>query len=131
MDVSKYKQNEKNIFVGVQHITAHYRVANGQDSYDELLINGKASSDAASLMQGTWSKGEFGLKLVAAFAPQASPRFRFLRAAHLENTDVFVYEFSVANRTIGCGHGYGRREPCFPATRAKSGPLLRTGRSCD
>jgi hypothetical protein len=119
MDVSKYKQNEKNIFVGVQHITAHYRAANGQDSYDELLINGKASSDAASLMQGTWSKGEFGLKLVAAFAPQASPRFRFLRAAHLENTDVYVYEFSVAKQNNQLWPWIWKERTVFPGYEGK------------
>src|SRR4051812_11357818 len=77
MKVEKFEDINKNVpsSIYMQRIQARARYLNGKDSYDDLRVNGKPMKDDSALLQGAWSFGEFGIKLLAAFAPKDHPKF--------------------------------------------------------
>lgn len=79
----------------IQHVTGKVRLVDGQDSYENLRIDGKQKFKESDLFEGTWPVGEFGLKLMAAFAPEDEPSFRFLRETNLDGRRMFEYQFAV------------------------------------
>jgi hypothetical protein len=79
----------------MQKIHAQARYVNGKDYYDNLQINGKLVESTNELIEGTWSFGEFGAKLLAAFNPKNRPKFKFSREDKVSGVPAFEYEFHV------------------------------------
>jgi hypothetical protein len=81
----------------MQRIHARARYYNGKDSYDDLSINGRPS-DKTQLVEGTWSFGEFGAKLLAAFSPKNRPNIRFERETKINGVPAYEFSFNVDHR---------------------------------
>jgi hypothetical protein len=99
MNVEKYEDVTRSYrsTQAMQKIHAHARYVNGIDYYDDLRINGRPSDNGA-LIEGTWSFGEFGAKLLAAFNPKSHPVFKFSRKTKTNGVESFEYEFHVENK---------------------------------
>ena len=97
MKVEKFEDVNKSIrsSVFMQRIHARARYVKGKDSYDDLRVNGRPMKDDSALIEGTWSFGEFGIKLLAAFAPKDYPTFKYLRNANVNGVESYEYEFRV------------------------------------
>jgi hypothetical protein len=96
MDVEKYEDvtNNYRSTQPMQKIRAHARYVNGIDYYDNLQINGRPSNNGA-LIEGTWSFGEFGAKLLAAFNPKNHPVFKYTGKGKVNGIEAYEYEFHV------------------------------------
>jgi hypothetical protein len=99
MEVEKYE--DVNQFYKsthyMQRIHARARYLNGKDSYDDLSINGRPS-DKIELVEGTWSFGEFGAKLLAAFSPKNHPNVSFSKETKVNGTPAYEFRFDVDQR---------------------------------
>lgn len=97
MKVEKFEDINQNMrsSVYMQRIQARARYVNGKDSYDDLRVNGKLMKDDSALIEGTWSFGEFGIKLLAAFAPKDHPSFKYVRNSTIDGIESYEYEFRV------------------------------------
>lgn len=99
MEVEKYEdvnQSYKSTHY-MQKIHARARYFNGKDSYDDLSINGRPS-DKMELVEGTWSFGEFGAKLLAAFSPKNHPNVSFSKETKVNGTPAYEFSFNVEQR---------------------------------
>jgi hypothetical protein len=97
MSVEKYEDITRTYrsTQSMQKIHAHARYVNGKDYYDNLEINGKQVESTNQLIEGTWSFGEFGAKLLAAFNPKNHPKFSFSKGTKVNGVPAFEYGFRV------------------------------------
>jgi len=79
----------------MQKVHAQARYVNGKDSYDDLHVNGRLVESTSQLIEGTWSFGEFGAKLLAAFNPKNRPKFSFSRDTKVNGVPAYEYGFHV------------------------------------
>ena len=115
----------------MQKIHARARFVSGKDYYDDLHINGKPSADTEQLIEGTWSFGEFGAKLLAAFNPKNHPSFKFERRTRIKGVEAFEYEFEVEPKNNRFWRWLFNRRATLPGYEgklwvdAKDGSILR------
>lgn len=67
----------------------------GNDRYEDLMLDGKKTNKSLEQLGGQTSTGEFGGMLASLFQPIRNTDFQFQRAATLEDTDVVIYTFKV------------------------------------
>lgn len=68
---------------------------NGQESYRNLAINGKATKKKMEDLSGAWSTGEFGSVLADVFSPATAADFEFRKESRSGGRAAMVYDFSV------------------------------------
>jgi hypothetical protein len=112
----------------MQKIEARARYVNGKDSYDDLRINSRPVADSSALIQGTWSFGEFGIKLLAAFAPKDHPSFKFTRSTNVNGFDAYEYEFRVHQKNNRMWRWIWEKKSTLPGYSGKIWIAKRDGR---
>jgi hypothetical protein len=68
---------------------------NGQESYRNLEINGKATKKNIEDLPGSWSTGEFGSVLADVFSPNTAADFEYRKESRSGGRASLVYDFSV------------------------------------
>lgn len=81
-------------------ITAQVSYRDGQEYYENILLDGKPVTAESSLLtpsplSGAWSWGEFATILAGAFLPSAKAEFRFEKEAKLGSTKALVFTLHV------------------------------------
>lgn len=66
---------------------------NGKESYRNVLVNGKATKDAAK--SGSWSEGEFSSVMLAVLSPASDALFINKRAATIVARPAWRYDYSI------------------------------------
>ncbi len=68
---------------------------NGQESYRNLQINGKASKKSMADLPGSWSTGEFGSVLKDVFSPYTAADFEYRKESRSAGRPSLVFDFTV------------------------------------
>jgi hypothetical protein len=111
----------------MQKIHAQARYVNGKDYYDDLQINGKLVENTNQLIEGTWSFGEFGAKLLAAFNPKNHPKFSFSKSTKVNGVPAFEYEYHVEHRNNRFWRWLFERKSALPGYEGKVWVSKRDG----
>ena len=129
MEVEKYEDVSRTYRSTkyMQKIHAQARYVNGKDYYDGLTINGRLAPDNNELIEGTWSFGEFGVKLLAAFNPKNHPVFRYTRKTKVNGADAFEYEFEVEHSNNRFWRWLFNRRSTLPGYEGKLWVAKRDG----
>jgi hypothetical protein len=129
MSVEKYEDMTRTYrsTKSMQKVHAQARFVNGKDSYDNLQINGKSVEGTSQLIEGTWSFGEFGAKLLAAFNPKNHPKFRFSRQRKVNGIPAYEYEFHVENGNNHFWRWLWARKSALPGYEGKIAVSMRDG----
>jgi hypothetical protein len=78
----------------VDTVTADVVSENGQESYRNVLVDGKAPKEAIE-KSGTWSTGEYSSVLLDLLQPRTDADFHNKRTTTIVNRSAFHYDFSV------------------------------------
>lgn len=92
---SRYRGDSK---VPRDLITALVRYEDGNESYSEIKLNGKAAPSAISNAPGLWSTGEFGSNLRAIFDVNNRARFEFSGVNTLNGHEAWVFTYQIVKQ---------------------------------
>jgi VWFA-related protein len=92
---SRYRGDSK---VPRDLITALVRYEDGNESYTEVKLNGKAAPSAISNSPGQWSTGEFGSNLRAIFDRHNQAVFEFSGANTLNGHAAWVFTYQIVKQ---------------------------------
>ncbi len=92
---SRYRGDSK---VPRDLITALVRYEDGNESYTEIKLNGKAAPSAISNAPGQWSTGEFGSNLRAIFDLHNHAIFEFSGANTLNGHAAWVFTYQIVRQ---------------------------------
>ncbi len=92
---SRYRGDSK---VPRDLITALVRYEDGNESYTEIKLNGKAAPSAISNAPGQWSTGEFGSNLRAIFDLHNQAVFKFSGVNTLNGHAAWVFTYQIAKQ---------------------------------
>jgi hypothetical protein len=112
----------------MQKVHAQARYVNGKDYYDDLRINGRLVEGTSQLVEGTWSFGEFGAKLLAAFNPKNRPKFSFSRDTKVNGVPAFEYAFRVEHGSNRFWRWLWGKRSTLPGYEGKVAVSTRDGR---
>jgi VWFA-related protein len=92
---SRYRGDSK---VPRDLITALVRYEDGNESYTEIKLNGKAAPSAITDSPGQWSTGEFGSNLRAIFDLNNRAVFEFSGVNNLSGHTAWVFAYQIAKQ---------------------------------
>ncbi len=92
---SRYRGDSK---VPRDLITALVRYEDGNESYTEIKLNGKAAPSAITNSPGQWSTGEFGSNLRAIFDLNNRAVFEFSGVNNLNGHTAWVFTYQIAKQ---------------------------------
>ena len=92
---SRYRGDSK---VPRDLITALVRYEDGNESYTEIKLNGKAAPSAITSSPGQWSTGEFGSNLRAIFDLHNQAVFEFSGANTLNGRAAWVFTYQIVKQ---------------------------------
>jgi len=113
-------------------ITAAVRYEDGNETYSEIKVNGKAALIADAQAGGLWTTGEFGSNnLRSIFDPRNQPVFEFVQESTLGEHAVWVFTYQIAKQNEALWRLRADDQVVAPPYRgelwidAKTGDVLR------
>jgi VWFA-related protein len=94
-ETSRYQGQNR---VPVDLITATVRYEDGNESYSDLRVNGKAEPDAEGKTAGLWSRGQFEGNLRAIFHSGNRAVFEFSGEKNIESHAAWVFTYQIARQ---------------------------------
>jgi VWFA-related protein len=92
---SRYRGASK---VATDLVTASVRYENGNESYDDIKVNGHPAPKAITQSAGLWSTGEFGSNLRSIFDPRNQPVFAFSGERKLGEHWAWAFTYQIAKQ---------------------------------
>jgi VWFA-related protein len=92
---SRYRGASK---VATDLVTASVRYENGNESYDDIKVNGRPAPKAITQSAGLWSTGEFGSNLRSIFNARNQPFFEFAGGRKLGEHTAWVFTYHIAKQ---------------------------------
>jgi hypothetical protein len=88
-------ENIKEGWHAIDIVTADLTYQEGQESYKNIKVGGRAVNTAMEDIEGTRSTGEFATELVSLMAPQTGASFKRDGQDNLRGRTTYVYKFEV------------------------------------
>jgi VWFA-related protein len=92
---SRYRGASK---VATDLVTASVRYENGNESYDDIKVNGRPAPKSITQSAGLWSTGEFGSNLRSIFNARNQPVFAFASERKLGEHSAWVFTYQIAKQ---------------------------------
>ena len=92
---SRYRGASK---VATDLVTASVRYEDGNESYDDIKVNGRPAPKAITQSAGLWSTGEFGSNLRSIFDPRNQPVFAFSGERKLGEHSAWAFIYQIAKQ---------------------------------
>ena len=129
-DASRYRGNNR---VPFDLVTASVRYEDGNESYDQIKVNGKPVATAIAQTPGLWSTGEFGSNLRSIFDLRNAALFEFAREGAWQGHSAWIFTYTIVKQNDPLWRLHGGNDILAPPYKGelwvdqKTGQLLRFG----
>ena len=121
---SRYRGASK---VAADLVTASVRYENGNESYDDIKVNGRPAPKAITQSAGLWSTGEFGSNLRSIFDPRNQPVFAFSGERKLGEHSAWAFTYQIAKQNNPLWRLHSEYQVVAPPYRGELWVDERTG----